>query len=325
MLTALHRQPAILFQIDEFGMFLSAAADRRRSPRHITEILDLMTELYTAAGSIFLGAEYSNRDGKNERRDVVEPCLCVYGTTAPVNFWNALQSANIVDGSLARFIIMTSGDDYPDEREVTGIRRAPASLVDALKLVASGGGRTPSGNLVGQTSDATTGTDPLTVPMDEDARARFRKLSREMTTRLREVRGTGLSPILARIAENASRVALILAVSNDPIAPVIRVQHADWAIRFVRHYAERAMVEIEHRVADNETERSHKRVMEAIRSAGHPGITKNDLIRRTQFLDKRQRDEILAALIEAGLAAAVAKSTATKPVLTYRAIEGDRP
>ncbi|OYU73633.1 MAG: hypothetical protein CFE32_20370, partial [Alphaproteobacteria bacterium PA3] len=42
LLTALHRQPAILFQIDEFGMFLSAAADRRRSPRHITEILDNM-------------------------------------------------------------------------------------------------------------------------------------------------------------------------------------------------------------------------------------------------------------------------------------------
>ncbi|MBL0115859.1 MAG: PriCT-2 domain-containing protein [Sphingomonadales bacterium] len=40
LLTALHRQPAILFQIDEFGMFLSAAADRKRSPRHITEILD---------------------------------------------------------------------------------------------------------------------------------------------------------------------------------------------------------------------------------------------------------------------------------------------
>ncbi len=70
LLTALHRQPAILFQIDEFGMFLAAAADRRRSPRHITEILDNMTELYTAAGGVFLGAEYAEIanviDGSNE-------------------------------------------------------------------------------------------------------------------------------------------------------------------------------------------------------------------------------------------------------------------
>ena len=84
LLTALHRQPAILFQIDEFGMFLSAAADRKRSPRHITEILDNMTELYTSAGGIFLGAEYANRDGTNERRDLVQPCLCVCGTTTPM-------------------------------------------------------------------------------------------------------------------------------------------------------------------------------------------------------------------------------------------------
>ena len=127
LLTALHRQPAILFQIDEFGMFLSAAADRKRSPRHITEILDNMTELYTAAGGIFLGAEYANRDGMNERRDIVQPCLCVYGTTTPLHFWGALQGANVVDGSLARFIILPSEEDYPDENLAAGLRQRIAS------------------------------------------------------------------------------------------------------------------------------------------------------------------------------------------------------
>ena len=127
LLTALHRQPALLLQIDEFGMFLAAAADRRRSPRHITEILDNMTELYTAAGSVFLGAEYANHDGRNERRDIVQPCLCVYGTTTPLHFWNALQSANVVDGSLARFIILPTEDDYPEEAFGRGIRTAPTA------------------------------------------------------------------------------------------------------------------------------------------------------------------------------------------------------
>jgi hypothetical protein len=99
LLTAIHRQPAILFQIDEFG--------------------------------IFLGAEYANRDGKNERRDINQPCLCVYGTTTPLHFWNALQSANVVDGSLARFIIVRTDDDYPEENLSAGIRRSPAPLLDA--------------------------------------------------------------------------------------------------------------------------------------------------------------------------------------------------
>ena len=220
LLTAVHRQPAILFQIDEFGMFLSAAADRKRSPRHISEILDIMTEIYTMAGTIFLGAEYANRDGKNERRDINQPCLCVYGTTTPIHFWNALQSSNVVDGSLARFIVFQSEDDYPEENEAAGIRTSPPELLDALKLIASGGGRQPAGNLAGMTPGPETAVDPLTVPMTPEARSLFRAFKHDNTAKLREARGTLYTAILARIAENAWKVAMIRAVAADPVAPV---------------------------------------------------------------------------------------------------------
>ena len=322
LLTALHRQPALLLQIDEFGMFLQAAADRRRAPRHITEILDNMTELYTAAGGIFLGAEYANRDGRNERRDINQPCLCVYGTSAPVHFWNALQSANVVDGSLARFIVVHCRDDYPAENEAAGIRQSPAALLDGLRHIAAGGGRTPAGNLCGLTSDPSTAVDPLTVVMDGAARQAFRALSSDITHQLREARGTTFTPILARIAENAAKVALVRAVSRDPAAPLIRSDDADWAIAFVRGCAGRTMTEIDHRVADNDTERNHKRLMEIIRSAGSGGVTKSELIRRTQFLDKRQRDEVIASLTEAGMVTTAIRAAVTKPVMVLVATEG---
>lgn len=273
---AIHRQPAL----DEFGMFLAAAADRKRSPRHVTEILD-KTELYTAAGRIFLGAEYANRDGKNERRDINQPCLCIYGTTTPLHFWNALQSANVVDGSLARFIILPSDDDYPDENQAAGIRRSPPHLLDALRLVAAGGGRAPRGDLSGLTSDPATAVDPLTVAMDRGAEEAFLTLSHEITQRLRDARGTPFTSILARVAENAVKVALVRAVLIDPISPFIRVADAEWVIAFVRHFAERTIVEVERHVTDNEAERNHKRVLEVIRSAGAAGLTKSNLIRRT--------------------------------------------
>ena len=122
LLTALHRQPAILFQIDEFGMFLSAAADRKRSPRHITEILDNMTELYTAAGGIFLGAEYANRDGTNERRDIVSPASastarrrpCISGARcrAPMSStarWRASSSCRAMRTTRTRTLPPDSG------------------------------------------------------------------------------------------------------------------------------------------------------------------------------------------------------------------------
>jgi hypothetical protein len=318
LLTAVHRQPAILLQIDEFGMLLSAAADRRRSPQHITAILDNMTELYTAAGGVFLGAEYANRDGHNERRDINQPCLCVYGTTTPMRFWDALQGSNVLDGSLARFIILPTEDDYPEENLDAGIRVPPAALADGLRLVAAGGGR-ETGNLVGRTAGPEAAVDPMIVAMQPGARDAFRALGVEITKELREARGTAFTAILARIGENAQKVALVRSVGIDPVAPTISEKDAEWAIRLVQHFALRTMTAVERHVADNETERNHKRILEIIRSSGEEGLGKSELIRRTQFVDKRQRDEILSTLVEAGLVIMAMRSTATKPALLYRA------
>lgn len=317
LLTALHRQPAILFQIDEFGMFLSAAADRKRSPRHITEILDNMTELYTSAGGIFLGAEYANRDGTNERRDINQPCLCVYGTTTPLHFWGALQGANVVDGSLARFLILPSDEDYPDENIAVGIRQAPPALIQGLQLIAAGGGG-KKGNLTGKTADQNTAVNPMIVPMTEEARARFRQLSIELTEELRAAAGTAFTAILARIGENALKLALIVAVGRDPARPTIEITAAEWAICFVRHYAQRTMEAVERHVADTETEAHLKRLKEIIRSSGAKGITKSEITRASQWLKSRDRDEILLTLIESGDITTGMRGSSTKQAMVYR-------
>jgi hypothetical protein len=317
LLTALHRQPAILFQIDEFGMFLSAAADRKRSPRHITEILDNMTELYTSAGGIFLGAEYANRDGTNERRDIVQPCLSVYGTTTPLHFWGALQGANVVDGSLARFLILPSDEDYPDENVAVGLRTPPADLIDGLQLLASGGGQ-QRGNLVGATSGPQTALVLTTVPMTDEARDRFKALSEELTGELRAASGTAFTAILARIGEIATKLAMIVAVGRDPATPSIAIDDAEWAIAFVRHYAQRAMEAVDRHVADTETEAHLKRLREVIRAAGAKGITKSELTRGTQWLKSRDRDDIIQTLIESGDITTGMRGSATRQAMVYR-------
>ena len=317
LLTALHRQPAILFQIDEFGMFLAAAADRRRSPRHITEILDNMTELYTAAGGVFLGAEYANRDGSNERRDINQPCLSVYGTTTPLHFCGALQGANVVDGSLARFLILPSDEDYPDENIAVGMRQADPALIAGLQSVACGAGH-QKGNLAGKTADQNTAVNQTIVPMTEEARARFRLLSAELTGELRAASGTAFTAILARIGENALKLALIVAVGRYPTNPAIDLSAADWAIDFVRHYARRTIAAVERHVADTETEAHLKRLKEVIRAAGSSGITKSEVTRASQWLKSRDRNEILETLIESGDITTGMRDTGGRRAMVYR-------
>ena len=297
-------------------MFLDAVADRKRSPRHITDILDLMTELYSSAATTFLGPEYAV-PVKKGRKDINQPCLCVYGTTTPVLFWNALKSANVADGSLARFLILKTRDDYPEGFCGNAIRQLPEELIVATKAIVEGGSM-GEGNMQGTTSGPETPVDPMVVPMSDGARALFTDLADQVIARLREARATPWSPILARVWENAAKVALIRAVSANPSAPVIREVDANWAIAMVRYAVNTLIEDVERHVADNQTEQNHKRVLGLIRKAGRKGVAQNSLTRRTQFLDGRQRREIIQALIEGGQIITESRPTRTQPATVYR-------
>ncbi|MCG9087809.1 PriCT-2 domain-containing protein [Laribacter hongkongensis] len=312
LLTAIQRQPAILFQLDEFGMFLSAAADRKRSPRYVCEILDLMTELYTTSGTTYFGVEYASTQNNNAHRAIHQPCACIYGTTTPLHFWQALQASNVADGSLARFLIMESEDDFPDSNEAFGIIDPPQDLIDRLILIHQGGGKL-NGNLTDVGAIDEVLVDPRVVPMTPQARATFRLLDQELVERLRTSRGTGFSSILARIEENATKLALIRAVSRDPVDPQIEDHDAEWGINLSRHCAELTIREASARVSENQVESHHKRAMQILRDAGMAGMSKSDFTRRTQFMDHRQRDGVLRTLAEAGLIETMALQSKGRP------------
>ncbi|MFM6992845.1 MAG: hypothetical protein ACKOWD_16565, partial [Rhodoferax sp.] len=131
-------------------------------------------------------------------------------------FWQALQASNVADGSLARFLIMESADDFPDNNEAFGVIDPPQGLIDQLILIHQGGGKL-NGNLTDVGAIDEVLVDPRVVPMTPQARATFRQLDQELVERLRTSRGTGYSSILARIEENATKLALIRAVSRDPV------------------------------------------------------------------------------------------------------------
>ena len=58
---------------------------------------------------------------------------------------------------------------------------------------------------------------------------------------------------------------------------------------------------VKERVADNEYEALIKRVHKVIADAGSAGIDGKELSRKSQFLDRRKRADIVAHLEEAGM------------------------
>ena len=211
LISALTRQPASLFQIDEFGKFMANVVDKHRAPKHLSEIWDLFTELATSAATTFMGAEYADQK-ERPRQDIIQPCACVHGVTAPGPFWESLSTGSLQDGSLARFLVFRSEDDIPDRnRTPRSLRDVPQPLLDALKAIANAG-CSNRGNLA-QTGSATIVPAPLLVKMDPSALAVFDDLDLEMTARQRAAVGTEQGAVLARVWENTAKVALICLTS----------------------------------------------------------------------------------------------------------------
>jgi len=298
LLTAITRNPSIYFPLDEVGFLISSAADRKRAPKHLTEIIDNLTEFYSLADSTFLGIAYAN--DKEKPREVIEqPCLCLFGVTTPGVFWGSLSSDNVIDGSLARMLIFESENHYPDPQHDLISNEPPADLVAMMEAVARGAdGSMPFP--LGNTSAATP--KPWTVPYaTPQAEVRARAMREEQIDMLRRHQGTHLTGIIARLAENAAKVALIKAITDNPGNPAITTADLDWGMGIASRSVQTLMQAVKERVADNDYEATMKRVHKVIADAGSAGIDGNKLSRRTQGVDRRKRVDILAHLEEAGM------------------------
>ena len=325
ILSALYRHPSLFLQLDEFGHFLKTVLGSR-APAHKAEAWASLTELYTSADGWFMGTEYADQK-ENQRKDIAQPCLGVHATTVPGPFWQAMENTSVLDGSLARWLIFRTDNDYPDPRIEPGPIKVSDSTKNMMRQVAAGVGNSDN-NLSGVMSP-TVEPEPYTVPYGDGARDEVRRLKEAEREWLRGTgqRQQGASAVIARYAENTIKVALIHAISRQPADPVIAVQDLQWARRLVEYCITSLLDEASRHVADNETENQHKKVLEVIRKAGRRGLTKADLCRKTWFVSRRQREEIMNSLRESGSVLVVREQTKTKPVERYyfnaRAVAND--
>jgi hypothetical protein len=321
LLTALYRQPSSLFQLDEFGQFLGNVVNKRHAPKYLAEIWDLLTELSTSAGGTFFGAEYADQQ-QRPRQDIAQPCCCVHATTVPEPFWAALQEGSMIGGSLARFLVFQTNDDVPDRnRRPRPIGDVPDKLVQALQVIVAGVPGHASGNIAALVEGPMIVPDPYPVPMAPEADQLFDTLDQNLTARQREAVGTNRSAVLARVWENTAKVALIKAVSANPQAPVIRLEDAEWARIAVDRCVTTMIAEAERHIAENRTQAYHQKVLRLIQGAGDRGLSPNEITRRTQFLERKQREDILGALVEAGQVELDIETTAGRQAAIYRVTE----
>ena len=111
--------------------------------------------------------------------------------------------------------------------------------------------------------------------------------------------GPVAASIYSRVAENAAKLALIHAISQDHVSAVIGPESFAWGRELALWSANTLMHNINRHVTDSDQEGRRKRLLNTIRDAGPEGIKRRDLMRKTHYLKPREMNELLTAMEEA--------------------------
>ena len=297
---------------DEFGRVLKNLT-HKNAGSHQRDILTSLMELFSSSKSMYAGVQYANHDGKMKRTPIDQPCLSVYATTVPERFFQTLTSDDAIDGFLARWLVLESKDYTLKPANPSGDVNDPPEeiLAELRRWKDAPSNYDPRGNV-----DGVLRISPMVVSYSEEAEKIIGAYSETMRRRAAEESAsrTGLSAIYARSAEHAIKLALA-AHEGDTIG----VEAMRWAIALADHCAAYMAEAVKANIAESDYERNMNRVMQIMREAKGEWVENRTLLLRTRNLKFRDRNEIIAGLVEMGEIEREEVPGRTKPGYRYRA------
>lgn len=297
VLSALCNQPSHITIIDEFGKTLEAASVKH-SARAASAMVALMEAWGRCDGTLrpqgysTVGMSQVDIDRMNDR-SVRNPALTVLAMTTPDSFFDTIGSSAARDGFLNRFLIVESEIGRQAGQHVDPAP-VPQAVMDWAHEVHH------QGSIVNPDIAPGMIPTPMTVPFSKTALDAFKAFERECITRMDDHDESGLAEMFGRSNEIAMRLSLIVATGCGE--SVIDRAHADWAIGYVLHHAERCVERLKTSVADSEFEATSNQVLSSIRKSPD-GLTDREIhqkCRRFRSLDQRGRMNVLNTMVSTG-------------------------
>ncbi len=304
---ALKANPCALFLLDEIGEMLETIKNARQSPwlRGITTEL-LM--LYSSAQSPSVKMSGMADDSRAVTVDC--PHVCLFGTSVPRSVFNAMTMNSVTGGLLGRLLIFESSSGNP-MKQMPSDEDFPQSVLDAAIFWRD---FLPNGNLTGNTAGSTSA--PFRVCESSTATVIFDECEKSARKDLDKISSDWSGPY-NRVEENARKLAVIHACSENPHSPYIGAASAKWGSDLALYLTRRLLYLADINIADNETHSKRNRVRNIIIDAGEKGISKRDLVRKTQFLEARELGGIIDALVMSEYIVVEEIKTKTKPKVIF--------
>jgi hypothetical protein len=312
--SALEANPALFLPIDEMGKLLSAINNPKGAMR---DAIAMLLELYSEAQSFAKGGMYANT--KERATSLIHnPCLSFFGVATPATFWESLTYASVSDGFLPRMLLLIDKEDEPEPKLDLSRTVWPDELIEAVKAVISGA---EGHNAFPMGDGSAVQPKPYEVRYaDESARKRWFDMKMEERV-LRQQNPDIRHPFYNRLAENATKLALVRAVNRAPLKPELTVADFEWGHLLSRRSIDTFMAQIDGNLADSDYHARLNKVREVVRKAGAEGISGTELGRRCTSIPGREREDILRDLEGQGLVIARKVEGAGRPKNIYVSVD----
>jgi hypothetical protein len=281
LVDAVSDTPNALLTIDEAGHYFSSI-NNKTSNQYSREIMPIITELYTSSAD-----QYREKKRKGqESRIIKEPNLCFLGMTTERQILDSLKSTEVMDGSLARFLVIFGEKHVAINHDRIKSRNVPENITEALRSKINLFDSSP----YFESTPIDVSDDYLAEKYFQDDK--FNHLSIEM-----EKAGGDkavFKTLYKRISVMSLQLALLLDLGES-------IDTYEWCMRLVWSSADVFIKKFQHLCADNENERYSKILQRVIKEAGKNGVTQSEMTRKTQSINPSLKKQLLAEFLESGL------------------------
>lgn len=284
---ALSQNASQIMMVDEFGLVLQGLSDPHASP-HIKGISRMLMELYSSSSSAYNHGTYA--DERIKPIVVVNPNLCLYGTTTETEYTTSMRKSAIESGSINRFVVAKSSVEYPAPNFSVPI----LNMKDAEDLTNKW--KEYEAKSLGDHINSSTIRPKMTTIQWGACEKIQQDLLLEQCQRIQGHLGS----LWVRLYENTIKIAMIFAIARNRINPIFYPEDFSYSAGIVRNairYMESLAAD---NMADSDTESYNLEVIKHVRTHGGR-ITREALMRTMRKLKKREFNDLLDSMIDSGV------------------------
>ncbi len=286
-------QPCTMYQTDEIDGILQSV-NKSKDARN-ESIMTVLLELFSSASMMY---SMRSKAGKPRIPGVIhQPHLTVFGTATPSHYYEAMSERMLTNGFFARMVIVDTGKRSPGQ-EPGLVDSMPDRLVETARWWGNYQPGEHRGNLIGFYPV------PVIVPYSDEAKQHitdFRQHADDEYAQAEDRKDEVAMTVWGRANENARKLALLYACSENHTQPEISVDAVRWASAFVEHQVQRMLYMAYQYVSTNEFDAVCKKALRYLRRCQESGKqrlypTPDWRLRRQLATSPNMYDSVLEAL-----------------------------